>query len=200
MAFEAGNIVRVAVKFLLEGQFDMVNVLHFFVALNDLGVKEDATVALRGFLEDTYAELAIGVPADILGNLFEFYDVTADEPMPPLTWVDPTPFTGSAESLPPQDSQMIYFPTAKPRTQSRIFLPPCIEATQAFGVLDSGAQSRLLTFGLALLQDPISLVGGDVELNYVVYSRGDGSHQFPTSVVIPNTIRTQRRRRRGVGS
>lgn len=200
MALDAGNVVRTVVKFLLDSQFDIVNVLHFYIDTNSLATPEDGTTYIRSFLETTYGGLSSVIGTNITGNLFEFFDVTDNEHIAPLPFLDSTPFTLQSEPLPPQVSPMMFFPTPKPRVQGRLYLPPTTEAHQNSGTLSSTIVTAMTNFGVALLGDPITFSAGVMTGHYVVYNRNADTYQYPSGVVIPATTRTQRRRRRGVGS
>jgi hypothetical protein len=198
MAIEVTDVLRIAVAFLFDDLYDIVNVWHIVPASlgtagTDTAVMEDIADAMI-----TWYELGLGLIVDnIAGNSLSGVNLTKDELLP----VVPFEFesTNAADGLPLTNAPLISWGTSTPRHGSRIYLPGCVESHQNDGLMDSAVLSALASMAASVLVGQTGSLDG-VAFNRVAYDRTANYFRTLTSAFVPTELRTQRRRRRGVGS
>jgi hypothetical protein len=199
MATQVGDILRIALSWLVDGSEQMVNVHTFEV--DDLGgLTDDADIMadLAGSaLLDLYTPLLSFVANNVVGDVITAINLTRNTVMPPVAWNADGANT-AADALARQLTGLVYLNTVVPRRQGRCYLPPFGEGD----VMDTGLWNTLTVaamagFGVDLLG---TLVGDSVDIHRVV------GHSIPTGFSVPTFAgvslapRTQRRRTPGRGA
>lgn len=198
MAIQVGDILRVATTFLWDDQHEIVNVWHLIVSsLGSLLTDEDVLASIGDELERWYEQLAGSHPNNIAGERIGGVNLTRDELLPTLDWS--CTYTALGEGLPLTTTPMIQWNSATPRRGSRIYLPPITENEQNDGIIGAGNITVLLDMAADVLAGFTDAVTG-VTFDRVSYSRQAGTTRPLVTAFVPNELRTQRRRRRGVGS
>lgn len=199
MPIAAGDILRVALQWFVDGSDEQVNVHHFEV--DDVGATSgdlDFMTALATMLADELYDGLIGAFADnLIGSIINGFNVTKTETLPPVT----NPIDGTAVSedgYARQITALVYLNTATPHRQGRSYLPSFTEAN----VGDDGAWVAGTLVGLADYASKLvsSITDGDIAIHRVV-THPDGSAPIePTFGGFGVYPRTQRRRTPGFGS
>lgn len=198
MSAAIGDVIRVALEWLVAAD-TFVNVMHMLVEGIPGGGSDDGDLmgGLKFYLENTLLptiedDLATGIVTYRLTGK----NLTQDYIMPEVL-VD---FAGTAaeDTLPSQTSAEVLFGTGKPRTVGRTYLPPMLESlSSSAGEIDVSALVDLAEFAEAMIA---VWTPGDYAFQRVIYSRENGTYEFPTTWGVPVRWRTQRRRRIGKGS
>ncbi len=105
---------------------------------------------------------------------------------------------GAADTIPYQGAPYVIFKTDRPRTVGKKFLFPFIETMQANTILEAGAVTAMVAYGVQVLT-AITL-GGNGELTCGVPRTGVESWWNFLVAVVGDVIGSQKRRRPGVGA
>jgi len=199
MIAAAGDILRVACEWLIDGTDQIVNVhtLHLLDlggATSDAELMDMIGVALADELYDTI----LSTMADnITSTLIRAIDLSVGGVLPPAEWS--ADGTGSAsEVLPHQVTGLVFLNGSQPRRQGRTYLPPLKEDDSTdTGLWSLAAYNAMLNFAATLL-DPIGTV--DVQFERVISNAAGSSWFLPTQAGVSASPRTQRRRTLGRGA
>lgn len=198
MSVQVGDILRVAVTFLWDDLFQMVNVWHLEVDdLGTTGSDDDVMQALEAIFLDFYRDGASSWQNNLSGESLSGVNVRKNELLPRINFSYAA--TAAGDPLPLQTSPMIQFHSGTPRHGSRIYLPPFGEALNNNGVISTSGLTFLATLAaevLAGFTDPLD----NFECRRVAYSYSEDVVRSLTTAFVPTIFRTQRRRRQGVGS
>lgn len=199
MAIGVGDILRIAVQFLVDGVDQAVNV-HTFRA-DDLGGAADDLdfmEIISTILVDVLYDAVVGdIANNVVGTLISGVNLTENEVLPPVLF----PFAGangSVDSMARQVTALVYLNTGQSHRQGRSYLPPFAENN-----LDDDGQwgattvAHLAAYGLLLL-DPLT-DGAAVIRRVVCHPTGSGAI-VPSQAGVSLSPRTQRRRTPGRGS
>lgn len=192
-----GDIVRIVARMLLFGIDDVVNVFHFFVALNT--TVDDAAFMVETALEmdNLYTLINAAIHPNVSYSSIEGQNITKDELLPSTAWPVLSAGTNITEMLPEMTSPCVFHRTLTPRVRAAKFLPPFGENTSADGAIVAPTVAQIQSFGDQLTD---SLVGANIQLDYGAFNRVLATFTPVTQAIVPARFRTQRRRRLGVGS
>lgn len=195
-AVNPGDILRCTAEMTNDGEA-MQNVYHF-VYQNTISV-DDVFVAidLASIMDDQYTIINPYIGNDVAYIQVRMKNVTQNLLMPTRIW--PTLVQGQALNplLPMQAAAEIILPTNVPRVLGRVFLGGWTEDANADSKITTPPHNLIETFGSNLL-NPFPKPNGPYQ--YAIYRRALGTTVFPSTSRVPIDWRTQRRRRRGVGS
>lgn len=205
MALASGDILRVAVNFLLGNGVQYQNVYQYVV--NGIGGFSDAaaTTAINTKMINQYAGLVASVKDDVVEQLSFVdqieWDVTEGKWLVTHNVGTFTPSfapSSAADVLPNQVSPFIVFKTTRPRTVGRKFLFPVLETEQDAGIIAGGMVTKLIAFGASVLADIV--VDGSNVLQAGVARAGVNQWLTFQVAVVTDLLGTQRRRRPGYGA
>jgi hypothetical protein len=198
---EDGDVIRLTAKMSYDsGTAQVQNVYH--LVCNFTASQTDSTVqyVLASMLESAYSYLLPFLRSTLKFDTIQTWNVTQDRPMVEDTW--PTLVDGdetSIDAYAAQAAPLVLFNTAAARSQGRKYLPPVIEsAVSDYGTLSGTLLTAIANFASVLLISASVSVGNN--LNTGNYSKLYNRFAPWLSALIEATIRTQRRRVRGVGS
>lgn len=152
MAPSANDVFRVTAKMSI-GSDDVQNVYHL-QAQGGAPASNAAVLAdIANFMDDAYAEIAIGQPTSLNYDTIEVYNLTAEEYVGETAWPTLTAGTGAdANLLPPQLSPLVLFLTGVLRSVGRKFLPMFVLGNiQTDGSLSSSALTAMAGYAAILL-------------------------------------------------
>jgi len=199
MAFAAGDIVRVALNWVVNDVDSMVNV-HPVILQDVTGLSTDVDLveALASILlSELYDNVLAAVADNVVGTVLTAQNLTTGQPYPATAW-GANGESSASELLPMQTTPLVYINGATPRRQGRVYLPAYTENHQLdTGLISSGAMNTLLAFTVSLL-DP--LTDGTVAFQRVICDRNGNDPELPTYGGVSTAYRTQRRRTPGRGA
>ena len=198
MSVEVGDIVRIAANFEFGTVDQFVNVFHLQVTVND-ELDDDGFMDKVAVGVDTIYDLIAGdLSASLAFTTIEGINITQDVLLPPQDWPILTVGGSASPSLPMQIAPLVYYRTLRPRTRAAQYLPGYTEATNdQGGLLTSAALSNLQDYGNAWVSGILELT---VEAGLGAYNRALDRFTPVELAIAATRFRTQRRRRRGVGS
>lgn len=195
-----GDIYELAMRFLIDGEEDALNVYDFAVTAGTCTDAELLT-ALAATMTTAYGYLS-GIVANNVDD--------QTSPVSKLVWsgtqwivdtligyVYPTiTFTNTADALPYQNSPLVRFLTVFPRVVGKKYLPPFTEGDQADSVISGTALAAMVNFG-----DQIRtvLTPGSASVSYVVLTK-TGGYVGAYGTTANAIMSSQKRRKIGVGS
>lgn len=199
MAIEVNDILRVALRWLVDGTDEQVNVHTFRVT--DLGDTIDDTDFLETLAlmldAELYAEVTDHIANNVLGDIMGVFNLTKNEPYAPVLWAADGVNSGGDNNA-WQTTALIYLNGATPRRQARTYLPVMpITVMNDDGNFDPALFDDLLAFTTALLS---AISDGNINVRRVISNAAGTSVITPTSGGFPAAPRTQRRRTKGRGS
>lgn len=197
MTVAIGDIVRVSCRMLWDLEDDITNVFHFVVQLQDEPNDSDFMDEVADLLDAIYVTLEGHMTPIITPNVIEAKNITQDILLPTKAWPTFAGGTTIGGAMAPQTCPFSYYPTIKPRTQGRTYWPPLGEHAAANGRMLSGVNDD---YRDAALDIQTGLGTVTVLLAYIVYNTTLGTWVIATTATTPVAVRTQRRRRVGVGS
>ena len=192
-----GDIIRVDCNFLFAAATIMQNIYHFKVTLNTSADDAAFMAEVRTEIDAWYQIINLDVVSVLAYNNMTGQNITQNEILVAGAW--PVLVNGSdiGEALPTQVAACVFFRTSRPKTRGSKFLPPYSEASNlGGGNIAAAALTRMASFGtnvLAGIDQP------NVSADYGPYNVEFNRFTPATSAVTPTRLRTQRRRRVGVG-
>ena len=199
MAIEVGDILRGSFRQKWDGVDDVVNVYHFLIDVAGTSDDEDFLAGITQAVNLAYTEVESHLANNLQATVVDWFNVTQDTPLGQRSWGSGySGGTGTGEALPTTAAALILLPTAKKRTQGRVYLGPFLEAAQSDSRWTGTVLTALADFATQLVLP--TTVTNDGEARYVVYSRAQGDAHIPTSRRIVDIVASQRRRRLGRGS
>ena len=197
MTLANNNIIRLSVVWDV-GNVMMVNVHHFkltgIVAQTQTQIRADITEHLEG----SYAFVTSLITSFALHQRNEIFNITAGGPETPMSSNGNLDGTAGGEVLPSQVAMEVFFRTAVSRRIGKTFLPVMTEALITNGVIGAAALAAGGNFAGAIVGG-VALTNG-VIVTKGVYNRSGAIFSDITDVEVPDRLRTQRRRRVGVGA
>lgn len=197
MTVLGGDVMRVTANMVVNGSDLIQNV--FYVKMDDAGEEEDVTVrqAVAAHLDTAWQNLESKISPQVVFTTIEFYNLTQDVPMLPITW--PSPPVGSAVGalLPLQTGILVSFPTLAKRSTGKKYLGGLtISAITEGGRVETG---HIGSAGL-WAEDIIGTILADDSILYVGHvQKLTGTFVIWDQYLVSGIIATQRRRRIGVG-
>lgn len=197
MTIQIGDVIRIQSRLLRNGTDAVQNVWH--VKHTSGAPVVDATwVANVAALIDAEFELLKSMWDPNITSLdMLFFNVTQDVTLPDGTWATFTAGTAVGDAGVPQASPMVYWRTGAARVIGRKFLPPAGEGVIADGILNGAVLGILATFAANLIGSIIISQGNII---FGTYNAILLTHNAYASGLVPIDVRTQRRRRTGVGA
>lgn len=199
MPISNNDILRVALRWLVDGQDEQVNVHTFRVdSIGATTGDEDFLTQLSAMLEaELYTEIASQMGNNIVGDILGAFNLTDNEPCAPVLWaMDGTNALNDLNAH--QVSALVYLNGSTPRRQGRVYLPTfAISAQNDDGTMDPATLADILAFAAAWV---LPITDGDITVRRVISNAAGTSIVVPTSVGFPHAPRTQRRRTPGRGS
>lgn len=199
MAVEAGDVLRVTAKFLVNDIDDMMNVFHAKHMGDDPVPDASAATDLSDRLDGAWGQLNSHISVNVDYVSIEVFNVTQDRPISEDSWFTQTAGGQSTDAqLPAQIASLVTFPTATARSLGKKFLGGFTEVdNENFGVVSSGLLSDMADFVTDLL--------GSMTIDGELFEWGNYrplTLLFSpwVSGLIETFWATQRRRRSGVGS
>lgn len=197
MTVAIGDIVRITARLVLDGSFDVVNVFHFVVAVQD-AVNDSAFMEeVADQFDVLYTKINTEVTNRVSYVAVEGQNITQDVLLPSKAWPILVAGIASDSMLPETVSACVFHRTLTPRVRAAKFLPPMTQGSNVGGTIISGTLSNITDFGNLLTLSLQTLL---IELTYVAFNRLLGTTTPVTQAIAPVRWRTQRRRRVGVGS
>lgn len=198
MTIGNNDIVRAASVWAWTGTAEMVNTLHLKIGVPGAQTQTDIRTAIENYLVNAYQNITAWMTAALVHARVELFNVTDQTPE---TWIGNIALIDGAsggEALPPQVSAEVFFRTGVSRHIGRIFIPTFAEGAQAGGDIVIACRNDLADFGADIAGQFTDANG--VTVDYVVYDRSAGVGRPAVGYTVPLEMRTQRRRRRGVGT
>jgi len=199
MAISNSDIIRVALRWLVNGVDEQLNV-HIF-KVNDIGTTTSdtdfVTQLAAMLLTELYDEILPQVANNVLGDILGAFNLTDNEPVAPVLWAGDGQ-AGTTDNNALQVTSLVYLNGSVPRRQGRCYLP--VFPTGAMdddGTFDNATLSDVLAFGAALL---LPITDTDIEVQRVISNKQGTSILIPSNYGFPISPRTQRRRTQGRGS
>jgi hypothetical protein len=195
-----GDVIRVTAKMSYDAGTAAVQNVYHFVCTFDADQSDSAVhYTLASTLESAYTYLLPFLRSTLKFDTIQTWNETQDRPMIEDAW--PTLVDGdetSIDAYAAQAAPLVLFGTNAARSQGRKYLPPVIEsAVSDYGTLSSTIQTAITNYaGVLLTQASVSLFN---YLNAGNYNKTLSRFAPWLSALISATIRTQRRRVRGVG-
>jgi hypothetical protein len=199
MAASAGDIIRTAIQWFVDGTDEIVNV-HTLRLISGAALGDDDAVmeAIVDILtNELYVDILNLMPDNVLGSSVEGFNLTDPTTMPPKPHaMNGAEVAGNAAAR--QLTALVCLNGPAPRRQGRSYLPIFSEAAlEDDGTWNSGTITELLQYG-ALLLAPLS--NTDLTIERVICHQDGSAPIIPTAGVVPVAPRTQRRRTAGFGS
>lgn len=173
------------------------NVYHFR-STNVATIGDSQALTDMGIIADTlYTFLLAQMSTDADFNQIRAQNVTQDVLLGTTGF--PVLVSGSnvADVLPQQDAGIITYPTAKPLTRGSSYYGGLTEgANGSDGTMTASILAALANVAVLMLAE---IVVGPNSWRYVVFNTVLKTFVLPTASSIPSVMRTQRRRRPGVG-
>lgn len=202
MTISDNDVLKVVVEFTTAGGEKFQNVLHYIADFATDQADVDVVTDLADALEIAYDELAPDISSSlddptIAVDVVE-WNVDHWETVQTVgEAILGTTLNNSSDKLPFQCAACVVRRTSKPRSRGRIFLPPFGEDTQAGGTFTAATMSDVADFLLDLLAAIVMSAGN--ELVPGVPSEVLGVFLPVLAGFANDTVRTQRRRVKGVG-
>jgi hypothetical protein len=199
MAIEVNDILRVALRWLVDGTDEQINV--HTLKVTDLGTTIDSVDFLEqlALLLDAglYATVTDHIANNVVADIMGAFNLTKNEPYAPVIWAADG-LNASGDNNAWQVTALIYLNGDEPRRQGRTYLPVMpITSMNDDGNFDPALNDDLLAFVTALLA---ALTDGDINVRRVISNASGTNPIIPTSGGFPVAPRTQRRRTKGRGS
>lgn len=199
MAINIGDVLRVAVSWIIDDVDQIVNVHMFQVA--GVGSNSDPDDFLDDLVTNVltafYSEYDGAMSDNIAGYLVNAYDIMQDLVIAPVA--NPVDGTNNAtDTTAHQLTPLVCWNGPNTRRQGRCYLPPTAEgAVTDNGLWEASMLATLASFGARALD---IMTGDQISVYRVISDKDALVSAVPTSVVIPTAPRTQRRRTIGRGS
>lgn len=199
MAIEVNDILRIALRWLVDGLDEQLNVHTFRV--DDVGATtgdEDFLTDLAAtLLSELYDEITPQIANNVVGDILGAFNLTKNEPYAPVQW-NADGAAGTSDNNAFQVTALVYLNGSTPRRQGRVYLPVFpVGAMDDDGTWDVGTLGDLLGFATAWV---LPITNGDIAVRRVISNEAGTSVLVPTSVGFPSSPRTQRRRTKGRGA
>jgi len=192
-----GDVVRIDTAFLFDSATVMENIWHFKVTRNDTLTDSLFMSEVRTEMDNWYQIVNVDISTLLAYTVISGQNITQIEILPAGGW--PTLVAGAAagDALPSQVAGYCYFRTTRPKTRTSKFLPPFTElANSGGGALAVATLNRIAAFAAAAAAG-ITQVNVDADLG--AWNQAAARFTPVTGGIVPNRVRTQRRRRVGVG-
>ena len=196
MTVVQNDVVRATAEMDVNGNA-LQNVYHFR-STNLATIGDSQALLDMGVIMDTLYTFIIGQ----MSTVANFNQVRAQN-VTQSVLLGTTPFpviiagTNVADVLPQQAAAIITYPTAKPLTRGSAFYGGMTEgANGTFGSINAGTLAALANVGVFMLAE---IILGPNSWRSVVFNTLLKTFVIPTAASIPSVMRTQRRRRPGVG-
>ena len=198
MASVAGDVLRVALEWLVDGSDQQVNVQHVVLDSVTPGDTDSDIMAdiAAGFLASVYDEVLTFITDKAIGQLMTGQNLTQATILPPTP--NNIDGTNAGEILPLPVTALVFYPTTISRVQGRTYLPTFTEDALTDSVNWLAATVTALTaFGVGSIA-PITAGGTSFHKVIRFTQTGVGTYN-PDVFGIPVAPRTQRRRTPGRG-
>lgn len=197
MTIDIGDKIRITARMTFAGVNDVQNVYHVSASGGASETDANFMAAMSAFLEARYGSINITVSdaiayLDILG-----FNITKGLPLVPVGWGFLTQGLDTSEPTSPQVSPTVIWRTNRARSIARKFLPITGEANLDAGLLSTALLTNLANFAAAFIGNiPMGLVN----VQFITLNKLTGLAATYENSIVPVDTRTQRRRRRSVGS
>lgn len=197
MPVAINDIVRITAVVSMFGQ-EFVNV-HFFKTIANGSVDDTAFMAaVQSMLAAVYANVQNDQSDEVRYERIEGQNITQDQLLPQTNWVGNPTGNKIEDPLPLQTSMNVFWPTLRPRTRCTSYLPGMTEAANnTEGEWGAVAIANAQQYGDDLVGN---ITFGGVTILKGAYNVALDRFTDLVNAVVPLDARTQRRRRRGVGS
>lgn len=198
MAIAEGDVIRVALQWLVDGSDLQVNTHTFQV--HDIGTPDDdleVMEILNALLaSDVYNNVVAQMSNNLVGSIMTGKNLTQNYLLPTVANnIDGTHSVGETHAY--QVSALVYLNGVQPRRQGRMYLPVFTgSALNDNGDWDAGTLTALLAFAADIL---LPLVGVDASFTRVVSNLLGTNWFVPSFAGVSAAPRTQRRRTKGRG-
>lgn len=199
------DILRVTCNFELGDGSQYQNVYHYIRDGTDVFSDAAHVATILGRVNAMYATLLAQVKDDVIEQLSFVERIawneieTAWRVVENIGTFTPTFVpTGAPDNMPHMSSPYVIFKTSRPKSVGKKFLFPFIETMQANTILEAGAITQLVAYGVAALI--VGDVGGDVTLTPGIPRTGVNSWYNFLVAVVGDILGSQKRRRPGVGA
>lgn len=197
MAVAVNDIIRISAFVDMFGQ-EFVNVHHFKTLAN--GSVDDTAfmAAVQSILAAVYANVQNDQSDELQYQRIEGQNLTQDVLLPQTNWVGNPTGNQVDNPLPLQTSLNVFWPTLRPKTRCTSYIPGMTElANNTTGEWAAGALVNAQAYGDDLVGN---LAFGGVTIIKGAFNATAVRFTDILTAVVPKDARTQRRRRRGVGS
>lgn len=180
--------------------------VYYLIAQFLVGQAEGTILTyVEQWIEDAYNDLSAELLTSMTQNICTISEVTwnaADELWEVarlIGYFTPTiTFNNATDGLPNQTSAVPVFPTGRPKTRGRKFLPPFGEDRQSDGILISASLAATADYAGEILNG--ITIGPGNELVSGVIREGVNEFAVFAVAVVSDILGTQRRRKPGVGA
>jgi hypothetical protein len=148
-----------------------------------------------------YDKIEPNIPSDVTFDTIDFANVTQELVYASVGWPTQTVGGGTGDTMPETNSFMVWGSTNKPHTLGRKFLGPFIESTNTDGTWSSGLATMVIDWAAAYISS-VTLLGAIIAKPVVAHYVA-GLVTRVTDLLaahFTSIVKTQRRRRRGVGA
>lgn len=197
MSIQVNDILRITAVVSLFNQ-EYVNVHHFKTLANGSADDTAFMAALQSILAAVYANVQNDQSDELRYERIEGQNLTQDILLPQTNWVG-NPLGNQVDGvLPLQTTLNVFWPTLRPRTRCTSYLPGLTEISNTpQGEWGAVAIANAQLYGDELIGNlafaGITVIKGAFNVAAVRFTE-------ILTAVVPTDARTQRRRRRGVGS
>lgn len=197
MAIGVGDILRISANLLLESVADQVNVYHFQVGANTHPNDTAVMTDIASLLDTAYTLVNASISAAVAYQNVTGQNLTKSELLPDTAWPVLTVGGNVADRLPDAVSAEVYWGTIRPKVVGRKFLPNMTENFNSSSQIVAGTLTQLANFGAYFL---VPLVTANLSITAGTWNPTLAQFTPFLTANVPTAWRTQRRRRRGVGS
>lgn len=192
------NIIRVAIRWLVNAMDEIVNVWHLRVNFTSAITPDDLSDSIAAWATVQYAPVKPLIADNVVHYDITMYNETMNLSYTPHGVVSGLTGTNTNTMLPQDDSALIVWRTGVPRRLGRKYLPVFGVNTITEGLWNSTFVTTLNTFaGLAELTYDVD---GNIALTPGVYVKSPTDFSEYISHVVSSVPSHQDRRKRGLGS
>lgn len=196
MTVSQNDVLRATAE-MSEGVEAIQNVIHFRSTNPATITDAQALIDMASVLDTLYANIDQEMVTSLSFDQVRVQNVTTSTLLGTTTWPVLTVGGSATALLPRQAAALITMPTSKPKTRGGVYTGGFSETNNGTGgTVIAPLLTNLIAVGAALL---VERVLGPNSYRYVVFNTVLKTFVLPNAAIIPNTWRTQRRRRAGVG-